>query len=184
MSVRAATAWIAIFVLLAVAGLRLMDEPAGDKPGEQPRERLSEQPNERLSARVERVVDGDTIRVLADGKRETVRYIGVDTPESVKPNTPVQCYAKPASHFNAELVEGRNVRLTLDREPRDRYGRLLAYVSVGETSVNAALLRGGFARTIEIPPNTARAAAYRRLEERAQDAGRGLWGACRLGDDS
>src|SRR3954447_12250113 len=77
------------------------------------------------AARVQRVVDGDTV-VLAGGER--VRYIGVDTPESVKPGTPVQCFAEAASHFNTRLIEGERVRLRFDAERRDRYGRLLAYV--------------------------------------------------------
>ena len=79
-------------------------------------------------AQVLRVVDGDTIRVRLDGRTERVRYIGVDTPESVKPGTPVQCFAKRASRANAALVAGRSVKLVGDVEHRDRYGRLLAYV--------------------------------------------------------
>src|SRR3954467_6321127 len=90
--------------------------------------------------RVQRVVDGDTI-VLAGGER--VRYIGVDTPESVKPGTPVQCFAKAASHFNARLVEGKRVRLRYDAEHQDRYGRTLAYVyrEADGLFVNAELVR-------------------------------------------
>src|SRR6476660_2136883 len=72
------------------------------------------------TARVQRVVDGDTI-VLAGGER--VRYIGVDTPESVKPGTPVQCFAEKASAFNDRLVEGERVQLRYDAERQDRYGR-------------------------------------------------------------
>src|SRR5215208_8147852 len=70
-------------------------------------------------AQVLRVVDGDTIRVRLDGRTERVRYIGVDTPESVKPGTPVQCYAKRATAANAALVAGRSVRLVADVEQRD-----------------------------------------------------------------
>src|ERR1700710_1538504 len=77
--------------------------------------------------RVTRVVDGDTIHVMVGGRDENVRYIGVDTPESVKPGTPVQCFAKRASAFNERLVAGETVRLVRDAEERDRYGRLLAY---------------------------------------------------------
>jgi micrococcal nuclease len=126
-------------------------------------------------ARVERVVDGDTI-VLAGGER--VRYIGVDTPESVKPNTPVQCFAKRASHANEELVDGKRVTLRYDVERRDRYGRLLAYVYVGTREVNADLVRRGFARPLTIPPNVAHADEYSRLAAAARRAGRGLWSAC------
>ncbi len=131
-----------------------------------------------VAARVIRVVDGDTIEVESGGATDDVRYIGVDTPESVKPGTPVECYAKRASHFNASLVEGRVVRLRFDAERRDRYGRLLAYVYAGRRFVNAELVRRGFARTLAISPNTSHAALFDRLARRAGRAGRGLWGAC------
>ena len=81
-----------------------------------------------VSAQVVRVIDGDTIEVSIGGQDEDVRYIGVDTPETVKPDTPVQCYGPQASAENHRLVDGRTVRLVFDRERRDVYGRLLAYV--------------------------------------------------------
>jgi micrococcal nuclease len=137
------------------------------------------------TARVLRVIDGDTIEVSVGGTEEDVRYIGVDTPETVKPGAPVDCYGPQASAANHRLVEGRTVRLVFDRERRDAYGRLLAYVYAragGEAGkplfVNAALVRGGYARTLEIAPNTAHAPELRRLEARSGRAGRGLWGAC------
>lgn len=131
-----------------------------------------------VTAPVERVIDGDTIEVDLDGTNEDVRYIGVDTPETVKPGTPVQCFGPEASERNHELVEGRTVRLEFDRERRDAYGRLLAYVFVGDRFINAELVRGGFARTLEIEPNTSRAGRLGELAARAGEAGRGLWGAC------
>jgi micrococcal nuclease len=132
-----------------------------------------------LHARVLRVVDGDTIQVRLDGGRvERVRYIGVDTPESVKPDTPVQCFAKKASHFNESLVDGRAVTLRLDAEQRDRYGRLLAYVYAGPTFVNRVLVTRGYARTLTIPPNVAHADEFARLARRARQDGVGLWSAC------
>jgi micrococcal nuclease len=129
------------------------------------------------SARVQRVVDGDTI-VLAGGER--VRYIGIDTPESVKPGTPVQCFAKAASHENQQLLGGQAVRLRFDAERRDRYGRLLAYVYRARDGlfVNAELVRRGYARTMTIPPNVAHAGEFHRLARGARQAGRGLWSAC------
>ena len=130
------------------------------------------------TAEVERVIDGDTIEVDLDGRTEDVRYIGVDTPETVKPGTPVQCFGKEASAFNHELVEGRDVRLEFDRELRDVYGRLLAYVFVGDRFVNGELIEGGYARTLEIEPNTSRADELGELEDEAGAAGRGLWGEC------
>jgi micrococcal nuclease len=130
--------------------------------------------------RVTRVVDGDTIHVEVGGRREKVRYIGVDTPESVKPGTPVQCFAKRAAAFNERLVEGERVRLVRDLEARDRYGRLLAYVYRERDGlfVNAALVRRGYAQTLTIAPNVAHAAEFRRLAAAARRAGRGLWSAC------
>ena len=129
-------------------------------------------------ARVARVVDGDTIEARFGGTTEYVRYIGVDTPETVKPDTPVQCFGPRASTFNHGLLEGRRVRLVFGVEPRDVYGRLLAYVYLGRRFVNATLVRRGLARTLTIPPNDRFAPLFRRLELGAARAGRGLWGAC------
>jgi micrococcal nuclease len=127
---------------------------------------------------VTRVVDGDTVEVQLDGHEEDVRYIGVDTPETVKPDTPVQCFGPEASAFNHRLVEGRRVRLVFGAERRDVYGRLLAYVYLDERFVNAELIRRGLARTLTIPPNDRFAGELKRLEIAAARAGRGLWGAC------
>ena len=135
-------------------------------------------PGDRAKAEVLRVVDGDTIEVLIGGEEEDLRYIGVDTPESVAPGEPVECYGEEASDFNAGLVEGEVVTLVFDAELRDQYGRLLAYVYVGDLLVNGELLTHGYARTLEIEPNTAKAQRFERLEQRAGAAGRGLWGAC------
>ena len=131
-------------------------------------------------ARVTRVVDGDTVVVSLRGRLERVRYIGMDTPESVKPGVPVQCYAKAAAAENRRLVRGRRVRLVVGAEPRDRYGRLLAYVYRASDGlfVNAELVRRGYARLLTIPPNVAHAGQLRRLAVRARRAGRGLWSRC------
>jgi micrococcal nuclease len=138
-----------------------------------------------VTARVVRVVDGDTIVAQVGGDDEYVRYIGVDTPETVKPGTPVECYGPQASAENHRLVEGRTVRLVFDRERHDVYGRLLAYVYLGASgpteaarSVNATLVRDGYARTLTIAPNTAHAPLFDRLARRAGQRGRGLWAAC------
>ena len=129
-------------------------------------------------AYVIRAVDGDTIEVRFGGRLEDVRYIGVDTPETVKPDTPVQCFGPRASSFNHHLVEGHWVRLVFGVERRDIYGRLLAYVHLGARFVNASLVRRGLARSLTIPPNDRFAPLFRRLELRAARTGRGLWGAC------
>lgn len=130
------------------------------------------------TAYVVRAIDGDTIEVRLDGRSEDVRYIGVDTPETVKPGTPVQCFGERASHFDRHLVEHRRVRLVFGVERRDIYGRLLAYVYLGRRFVNAELVLRGLARILEFPPNTRFASRFRRLEMSAARSGRGLWGAC------
>ncbi len=132
------------------------------------------------TATVVRVVDGDTIVVRLAGRPERVRYIGIDTPESMKPGTPVECFAKAAAAENRRLVAGRRVRLVHDAEERDRYGRLLAYVYRDRDGlfVNGELVRLGYARTLTISPNVAQAARLARLAAGARRAGRGLWRRC------
>src|SRR5512144_114219 len=132
------------------------------------------------NGQVVRVVDGDTIRVRLGDAVERVRYIGVDTPETVKPGTPVQCFGKAASAFNARVVRTRTVRLVFDAERRDRYGRLLAYVyrQPDGLFVNAELVRRGYAETLRIAPNVAHARELDRLARSARSAQRGLWAAC------
>jgi micrococcal nuclease len=132
-------------------------------------------------ATVVRVVDGDTIVVrLGTGAEEHVRYIGIDTPESVKPGTPVQCFAKEASAANARLVEGRRVRLVRDVSERDRYGRLLAYVYRADDDlfVNERLVRDGYAIAKEYRPDTRFADRFATVMAGAKKALRGLWMAC------
>jgi len=132
------------------------------------------------TAPVVRVVDGDTIRVGLPSGEEPVRYIGIDTPESVKPGAPVECFAKRASAYNERLVAGERVRLVYDIERRDRYGRLLAYVYRARDGlfVNAELVRRGYATAVTFPPNVAHERELRRLARRARMSGRGLWSGC------
>ena len=165
---------VRFLVLLLVLAVAAYTATAGDDSGGSP-----DRDGARVG-RVVRVVDGDTIHVQVGGTRETVRYIGVDTPESVKPGTPVQCFAKRASTFNHRFVGGEQVRLVLDAEPRDRYGRLLAYVYRvrDKRFVNAALVRRGYAVPLTIPPNVAHAEQFRKLASAARRAGRGLWSSC------
>jgi micrococcal nuclease len=175
-TVRRATLWIFLFAALAAGGGGLLscgEAPERDSPGER---------SGRLEGRVTKIVDGDTIHVQVGGRREKVRYIGVDTPETVKPGEPVQCFGKAASDFNRRLVAGRRVRLVLGRERRDRYGRLLAYVRLQSGPlVEDELLRGGYARTLTIPPNDDRARHFAAVERKARGERRGLWGACPVG---
>ena len=133
----------------------------------------------RFDATVAHVVDGDTIVVEVAGRTERVRILGADTPETVDPRKPVQCYGPEASaHTKARLAPGTRVSLETDAEARDKYGRLLAYVYVQSTRYDDELLRLGFARLLIIPPNGIHARAMLKAELDARSARRGLWGAC------
>jgi micrococcal nuclease len=127
---------------------------------------------------ITRVVDGDTVEARIGGEVEDVRLIGVDTPETVKPDAPVECFGLAASSFTKRELEGRRVRLVFGEERRDHFGRLLAYAYRDGRLFNAALVRRGLARTLTIPPNDRLAGMLRRMELRAAREGRGLWGAC------
>ena len=125
------------------------------------------------SGTVERVIDGDTIE-LSSGER--VRYLLIDTPENT---TEVECFGPEATAYNAELALGREVELAYGDECEDRYGRLLAYVSLGDREINTLLVERGYACVLYIPPNGSdRAAEFAALEDGAQAANRGLWAAC------
>ena len=130
-------------------------------------------------ARVVRAVDGDTLVVaFADGHTDTIRVLGVDTPETHDPRKPVQCFGPEAAAYTARRLTGRVVRLESDVETRDRYGRRLAYVYLdGELFEDELLLRG-YARLLVIQPNTAHARTLLTDELAARRDRRGLWGAC------
>jgi len=129
-------------------------------------------------ARVTSVVDGDTLEVTVAGRPDRVRLLGVDTPETVDPHRPVGCYGPEASAFTGRRLSGRTVRLRFDRQRRDRYDRLLAYVEVDGRRFNDELLAGGYARLLVIPPNGRHGRTMLDEELAARSAGRGLWGAC------
>lgn len=125
---------------------------------------------------VRNVVDGDTID-LANGQR--TRYLMVDTPEQRGPNG-TDCFALEATRFNRDMVLGREVDLSYDTQCADRYGRLLAYVSVDGVEINARLIERGYACVLRIPPNGKdREQELLGLEELARSKNRGMWGACR-----
>jgi micrococcal nuclease len=130
-------------------------------------------------AQVTRVVDGDTIDVSMAGTTYRVRYIGVDTPETVDPRRPVGCYGLEASERNRQLVEGKTVKLEKDISETDTYDRLLRYVWVDGEMVNATLVREGYAMASTYPPDVKYQELFQSLQQEARDAGRGLWGpAC------
>jgi micrococcal nuclease len=139
-------------------------------------------------ARVTRVVDGDTIEVEVTGRTPgpgageaqfgpiyDVRLIGIDTPESVDPNSPVECFGKEASAAAAALLDGQAVRLVVDVEETDRYDRLLRYVYIGDEMANARLVANGYAFAYTYPPSVRHSDLFVALEREARDNSRGLW---------
>lgn len=134
------------------------------------------------TAKVQRVVDGDTL-ILDNGK--TVRLLNIDTPETVKPNTPVMCYGPEASAFTKKLLTGKQVWLKIDKEATDRYGRDLRLVFLSreemenvENSVNALLVKSGLAREKSYKPNNTYQEVFQKLQYEAQQKKVGAWGAC------
>ena len=126
--------------------------------------------------KVARVIDGDTIQVLSDGRQYTVRLIGADTPETKHPTEAVQRFGQEASAFTTAALEGRTVQLETDRtgDTVDRYGRLLRYVYLDGQNFNARLISEGYAHAIRGFRYSKRA-SFIRLEEAAKRLGKGLW---------
>lgn len=131
-------------------------------------------------SQVIRVVDGDTIIVAANHKPETVRLIGINTPETVKPNSPIECYGPEASKHTKELLTDKIVRLESDptQDNKDKYSRLLRYVFLENTNINEELIKDGYAReyTYKIPYQYQK--AFRADQKTAKKNKLGLWGAC------
>ena len=139
-------------------------------------------------ATVTDIVDGDTIKVRIKatsegpgagnarrGREYTVRLIGIDTPESVKPNSPVECFGRESSAAAEALLLGDDVRLVKDVEETDRFGRLLRYVYIGEEMANARLVVNGYAFAYTYPPDVRHSDLMMSLQREAREAERGLW---------
>lgn len=122
-------------------------------------------------------MDGDTIEVEIARQDYTLRYIGINTPETVDPRRPVQCFGHEASDFNKQLVDGKAVGLEKDVSETDQFGRLLRYVWLNGEMVNATLVREGYAHASAYPPDVKYQDFFSSLQAEASDAGRGLWGA-------
>lgn len=130
--------------------------------------------------KVTKVIDGDTIEIERGLK---VRYIGVDTPETVDPRRPVQCFGKEAANKNRELVEGEVIILEKDVSDTDKFGRLLRYIYLPLEDgkllfINDYLIREGFAKASSFPPDIKYQEQFLQAEQEARNQGRGLWGRC------
>lgn len=134
-------------------------------------------------AKVAKVIDGDTIEVIVNDQVFKVRYIGVDTPETVDPRKKVECFGKEASKENKELVEGRIISLEKDVSEVDSFGRLLRYVYLKIDNdqtlfINDYLIRAGFGKAITFPPDIKYSSRFLEAEKEARDKYLGLWGKC------
>lgn len=126
--------------------------------------------------KVTRVVDGDTIKVDFNGKEESVRLIGIDTPESVNPDASKNVLeGKIASDYTKSRLEGKEVELEFDVQERDRYGRLLAYVWIGGEMFNKTLLSEGYAQVATFPPNVKYVDEFIEFQRRARENNKGFW---------
>jgi micrococcal nuclease len=132
----------------------------------------------RSSATVTRVVDGDTVIARVGGEELRVRLIGIDTPETVAPGQPVECFGPAASAFTHRRLEGRAVELEFDVERLDRYGRTLAYVWLGGELFNETLVREGYAVVTTFPPDVKYVDRFVAAQRAAREQRLGLWGAC------
>lgn len=176
----------AFFATLIVAALAACG-PAVDLTTQAPAT-SGEEPSGHEVATVVRVVDGDTIvvriedRVPGEGAGEArigaehrLRLIGIDTPESVDPRRPVECFGREASAAAKEFLDGEEVILVKDVEERDDFDRLLRYVYVGDEMANARLVANGYATAFTYPPNVRHADLFVALEREARRNKKGLW---------
>lgn len=133
------------------------------------------------SATIERVIDGDTVVVRIGGRVERVRLLGIDTPERPGSLRPAECHGDEATEATKALLpEGTEVLVTRDIEPRDRFGRLLAYLYRADDGlfVNLVLVEHGHAEVLVIEPNSAHRDLFVQAEARARAQGLGFWATC------
>ncbi|MCF6137240.1 thermonuclease family protein [Pseudalkalibacillus berkeleyi] len=124
---------------------------------------------------VTKVIDGDTIKVNFEGQEETVRLLLIDTPETVHPNKPVEPFGNEASQYVKNTILGKNVQIKLGSEKRDKYGRLLAYVYVGDETIQEQLLRKGLARTAYLYNDLTMLDQFHKAQNTARLKNIGVW---------
>lgn len=170
--------WLVVVILIVSIGQQAGWFNGLDEVGPQVKSAVSS--NQPGLYTVTEFVDGDTIRINMNGKQETVRFIGVDTPETHDPRKAVQCFGTVAADFTKQFIGKQNVRLEADPENtnRDRYDRLLRYVYTAEGKlVNAEIIKQGYGFAYTSFPFT-KSDEFKQLQKEAQDANRGLWGSC------
>ncbi|GAB2532124.1 thermonuclease family protein [Gracilibacillus alcaliphilus] len=153
-------------LLLLLAGCGIAPLDAGSYTGDQELE----------TAQVERIVDGDTLRITYNGKEETLRLLLVDTPETKHPSMPVQPFGPEASEYAVEMLAGKEIGLEFDGPERDKYDRLLAYIWVDGENFNQLLLENGLARYAYVyDPPYIHEEEMEQAEQAAREAGIGIW---------
>lgn len=202
--VRRFAPWLVVLVVLSACAEEPTRVSTGAGPRPAPRPSVSDSERDRAGKRIEarsgakdrasksparaavkgplvhvaRVIDGDTIEVHLNGREESVRLIGIDTPETVHPSRPVECFGKAASQFTTDRLAGRTVRLEFDVERRDRYGRLLAYAWRDDKLFNHMIVRRGYAQIATYPPNVKYVDRLLAAQRKARTEGAGLWSSC------
>jgi len=132
--------------------------------------------SDRHETTITRIVDGDTVEFVCEGKKKKIRIIGIDTPETVHPSKPIECFGKNATEKITELVQNKKVKLLkgLGTDNRDKYGRLLRYVEIGGQDVGAKMINDGFAFSYKTYPHE-KLDEYNKLEIEAREGESGLW---------
>lgn len=189
-SILLGVAWVSAFVSPSKPKTEITVTPSPTlqttiTPSVSPIEGLSISPTPELTPEVKgtqteevlvtRVIDGDTIEIQ-DGRK--IRYIGIDTPETVDPRKAVQCFGLEATNKNKELVNGKKVRIEKDVSETDKYGRFLRYVWVEDMFVNDYLVRQGYAQSYSYPPDIKYQDQFVQAQKEARENSRGLWGTC------
>ncbi len=167
---------VLVFLLIGRTG----DAPSDTRGGAAPTTMISLGRVE-ANAIVDYVIDGDTIDVIIDGTDERIRLIGIDTPETKKPNTPIECFGPEATAFTQQLLPiGTRVRIERDTVGRDDYGRLLGYVYRADDGVfvNYEVLRQGYGQPLSIGPNTTFERLFVDAARAAEVDHVGIWAAC------
>lgn len=131
---------------------------------------------QKVQVKVDRVIDGDSVVVSLHGQNEKVRFIGVDTPETVHPEKGEQPFGKESSNYTKSRLEGQTIELEFDVQERDQYGRILAYIWIEDEHFNLTLVQEGYAVASTWPPNVKYADLYKTAQRAAREAEKGLWG--------
>ncbi len=182
--------FVTVFILISGLALIFHGLPSHDLFTVEPKPSSQSQTESTVSAQISgdrvtvtRVVDGDTIKVEMNGKEETVRLLGMNTPETVDPRKPVECFGKEASNETKSLLTGKIVILQKDVSETDKYKRLLRFVFLPLENgqilfVDDYLVREGFAQVLTIPPDVKHSEQFLQAQKAARDLKKGLWGKC------